>query len=111
MTIKSKMDAAPQASMITTELLDSLRCQTDLPDDVWYLVVATALCVLNRPEEIPVVYTHAVGRGLGSSGSQNGAEAVGDQEQLRIARRMREALLKTSAIAGLPKVRLRAGAR
>lgn len=120
MTVKAKMDASPPG-VTTPELLDALRSQSDLPGDVWYLVVVTALCVLNRPEDIPAVYTHAVRRGHGGNGllQQDGAEVAGEeqeeeeQEQLRIVRRMREALLKTSAIAGLPKVRacVRAGAR
>lgn len=97
------MTVSPSA-IITPALLDAFRSQPDLPDDVWYLVVVAALCVLNRPEEIPAVYTHAVGKGHGSHGLQNGA-AVPEQEQLRIARRIREALLKTSAIGGMPKVR------
>lgn len=100
---KDKMTASHPAMIITPELLDTVRSQPNLPADVWYLIVATALCVLNRPEEISAVFTHAVGKGHGSSGFQNGAE-VAEPEQLRIARRMREALLKTSAIGGLPKV-------
>lgn len=96
--------AAQLDPLITVELLDALRKQPNLPDDVWYLVIATALCILNRPAEIPTVYHHAVGPGHGAAGLQNGA-ALADQEQLRIARRLREALLKTSAIGGMPKVR------
>ncbi|CAN8095581.1 unnamed protein product [Discula destructiva] len=89
-------------SVITPDLLDTLRSQPDLPEDIWYLMVATCLAILNRPEEIQTVYKHAVGPGHGPAGSQNGA-TLPDQEQLRIARRLREALLKTSAIGGMPK--------
>lgn len=102
--------------IVTPDLLDTLRSDPDLPIDTWYLVVATALCILNRPDEIPLVYAHAVGKGHGSSsphvglpngssGSSSSKQPVTDHEQRRIARRMREALLKTSAIGGLPKVR------
>lgn len=90
--------------LTTVELLDALRKQPHLPDDVWYLVIATTLCILNRPEEIQTVYRHAVGPGHGAAGLQNGA-ALTDLEHLRIVRRLREALLKTSAIGGMPKVR------
>lgn len=90
--------------IFTPEYLDTLRRQADLPDDVWYLVVATALCILNRPEDIQAVYTHAVGAGHAQVGVPNGATQP-DMEQQRIARRIREALLKVSAIGGLPKVR------
>lgn len=88
---------------ITPRLLETLRSQPGMPADMWYAVVATTLCVLNRPEEIQAVYRHAVAAadhpGAGT------ADAVADHaRQLRIARRLREALLKTSAIGGLPKV-------
>ncbi|KAJ4414521.1 hypothetical protein N0V82_007867 [Gnomoniopsis sp. IMI 355080] len=94
--------AAPFDPIITTELLDTLRSQPHLPDDVWYLVVATTLCVLNRPAEIQSVYNHALGPGHGTACLQNGV-GLSDQDQLRIVRRLREALLKTSAIGGMPK--------
>ncbi|KUI60051.1 hypothetical protein VP1G_07308 [Cytospora mali] len=88
-------------TVVTPKLLDSFRSQENLPDDVWYIVVATTLCILNRPEEIQTVYEHAVARGYNDQG-QNGV-ALADSGRLRIARRLREALLKTSAIGGLPK--------
>lgn len=91
--------------IVTPDLLDTVRSTPNLPDDVWYIVVATALCVLNRPEDIQNVYKHAVGKGHGSQGLPNGNELVTDGEQRRIARRLREALLKASAIGGMPKVR------
>ncbi|ROW15378.1 hypothetical protein VPNG_02247 [Cytospora leucostoma] len=72
-------------TVVTPELLDTLRGRVDLPEDVWYIVIATTLCVLNRPEE-----------------GQDGV-SLADHEQLRITRRLREALLKTVAIGGLPK--------
>lgn len=86
---------------VTPRLLDTLRSQPGLPDDVWYTVVATTLCILNRPGEIQAVYRHAVA----ADRHDAGADVVADYaRQLRIARRLREALLKTSAIGGLPKV-------
>lgn len=75
---------------LTPRLLDTLRTQPGMPGDMWYAVVATTLCVLNRPEDIPDVFRHAVA-----------ADAAAG---VSIARRLREALLKTSAIGGLPKV-------
>ncbi|POS78638.1 hypothetical protein DHEL01_v202968 [Diaporthe helianthi] len=74
---------------LTPRLLDTLRTQPGMPGDMWYAVVATTLCVLNRPEDIPDVFRHAVA-----------ADAAAG---VSIARRLREALLKTSAIGGLPK--------
>lgn len=88
---------------ITPRLLETMRSQPGMPSDMWYAVVATTLCVLNRPQEIQAVYRHAVAAadhpGAGTAG------AVADHaRELKIARRLREALLKTSAIGGLPKV-------
>lgn len=91
--------------IVTPDLLNSLRGEPTLPDDVWYIVVATVLCILNLPDEIQAVYKHAVGQGHGSNGLPNGTEPVTEHEQRRIARRLREALLKASAIGGMPKVR------
>lgn len=90
---------------LTPRLLDTLRSQPGMPGDLWYAVVATTLCVLNRPEEIGAVYRHAVAADAAADAGAGTAGAVADHaRQLRIARRLREALLKTSAIGGLPKV-------
>lgn len=101
------MTDSPPPALLTPDLLDTLRSHKHLPDDVWYIVVATTLAILNRPEEIQTVYRHAVAPQ--ANNKNNGGVALtlaltDDDEQLRIARRMREALLKTSAIGGLPKV-------
>lgn len=55
--------------------------------------------MLNRPDEIPKVYKHALDHG----GDYYDA-APNEAEQLRISRRIREALVKASAVGGLPKV-------
>ncbi|KAG8159886.1 hypothetical protein KVR01_010523 [Diaporthe batatas] len=94
---------------LTPRVLDTLRSQPGMPADMWYVVVATTLCVLNRPDEIQDVFRHAVaadaaadaGAGAGTTGVV--ADHHHHARQLRIARRLREALLKTSAIGGLPK--------
>lgn len=98
-------------SPLTPRMLDTLRTQPGMPADMWYAVAATTLCVLNRPEDIKAVYRHAAaadaaaGPGQGPGPGAGTAGAVADHaRQLRIARRLREALLKTSAIGGLPKV-------
>ncbi len=86
-------------AVITPALLSSIRRQPNLPRHTWYYIAATTLTVLNRPDEIPTVYKHAI---------ENGPDHVDNtpdqEEQLTISRRMREALVKTAAIGGLPKV-------
>ncbi|CAL8575429.1 hypothetical protein XPA_001352 [Xanthoria parietina] len=73
-------------------LLSSIRLTAHLPPHSWYIVSSVTLSVLNRPEEIPHVFQYALEKDGGST-----------QKQLDIARRMREALVKSAAIAGLPK--------
>jgi hypothetical protein len=88
------------APVITPALLSTLRNHPTLPRDTWYLIAATTLTVLNRPDEIPKVYRYAIERG-----SDGLADYQPDlEEQLKISRRLREALIKASAISGVPKV-------
>ena len=83
------MAAAPIA---TPALLASLRSHPNLPKHTWYFVAATTLSQLNRPDEIPKVYQHAL------------CHNPGHDEQLRVSRRMREAMIKAAAVGGVPRV-------
>ena len=74
-------------------LLASIRVTPHLPAQSWYIVAAATFSSLNRPEQIPHVFEYALDK-----------DSQGSQElQLQIARRMREALVKTAPIGGLPK--------
>lgn len=84
---------------MTPALLSSLRRHPHLPRNAWPLIAATALSALNRPDEIPGVYRHALEHGQGPADAEPAAE-----EQLAISRRVREALVKSASISGLPKV-------
>lgn len=83
----------------TPALLTSLRNQPHVPKHAWYFIAATTLTILNRPDEIPQVYNHVMKHGLGPDDVKPGPE-----EQLTILRKLREALVKASAVGGLPKV-------
>ena len=83
------MAAAP---IITPALLASLRSHPTVPKHTWYIVAATTLSQLNRPDEIPQVYQHAL------------CHSPGHDEKLRVSRRMREALIMTAAVGGVPRV-------
>lgn len=87
-------------SVITPTLLAAIRKQPQLPNHTWYYIAATTLTIINRPDEIAAVYKHALEKGPGASDT-----SPAEEEQLKISRRMREALVKTAAIGGLPKVR------
>lgn len=89
---------------MTPALLSSIRAHPHLPPNTWYYVAATTLSVLNRPEEVPKVYEHALRSEAGSGSGSCSEKTLGDEEQLSISRRTREALIKASAVGGLPKV-------
>lgn len=89
----------PPVSVITPALLSSIRGQPHLPRHAWYFLTGVTLSVLNLPHEIPTVFKYAIEKGAGSCDTK-----PGDDEQLEIARKMREALVKAAPIGGLPKV-------
>lgn len=88
-------------SIITPALLSRIRSHPQLPKHSWYIVSSVTLSCLNRPDEIPKILRGAIGE------HEEGKAGGGliHEEQLKIARRMREGLVKSSAICGLPKVR------
>ena len=88
----------PLPSILSSALIRTIRSQPCLPPNTWYLLAATTLTTLNRPNELPTVFTHAIEKGGGSVDTRPSAN-----EQLAISRRIREALIKSSAIIGLPK--------
>lgn len=89
----------PLSSAITPALLSVLRNHPALPRHSWYIIAASALTVLNRPDEIGKIYASAIEEGGHSLDAKPALE-----RQLDISRRIREALIKTSAIGGIPKV-------
>ena len=80
----------PPASIIKPSLISGVKSIAHLPSNNWYLLAATALSTLNRPNDITHVFKNAI-------------ENRSKDQQLSIARRTREALVKSSAIIGLPK--------
>lgn len=95
------MPAQMLPPFILPALLSSIRGHPNLPVHSWYIISGVALSVLNRPDEISKVFKYAIEKGEGLVEA-----SPGHHEQLYIARRMREALLKAVPIGGLPKVLL-----
>jgi hypothetical protein len=66
------------------------------------------LSCLNRPDEIGKLWEWAVENGGGADRGREGEGAggvrMGEDEQLRTVRRVREGLVKSAAVVGLPKV-------
>ncbi|CAM1510251.1 Fc.00g005860.m01.CDS01, partial [Cosmosporella sp. VM-42] len=89
---------APLTPIITPALLTAIRKQPNLPRNSWYFITATTLSALNRPDELPKVLRHAIEDGLEATET-----AAGPDEQLRVSRRIREALIKASSVGGMPK--------
>jgi len=92
------MSPASLSPILTPTLLSSIRKHPQLPQHTWYLITATTLSTLNRPDEIPTVYKYAI-----EHGSEQSDPQPTNEEQLKISRRMREALVKAGVISGLPK--------
>ncbi|GLB35496.1 putative saccharomyces cerevisiae YJR111C [Lyophyllum shimeji] len=61
----------------------------------WYIITAVAFCSSNRPEEVPFVFQHAL--------SDLKAESDSHEEQLLLARKVRDALFKAGLTAGYPR--------
>ncbi|KAI9761745.1 MAG: hypothetical protein M4579_000839 [Chaenotheca gracillima] len=100
------MSPAALPAIITPALLSSIRSQPQLPKHTWYFIAGVTLSVINRPDEIPKVFNQAINPGNSipdTNSSSHSSSLLGHDEQLRIARRMREALIKMAPIAGLPK--------
>ncbi|KAL0932993.1 carboxymuconolactone decarboxylase [Colletotrichum truncatum] len=79
-------------------LIASIRNRPHVPRQAWYFIAATTLTVLNRPDEIPRIYNHVMKHGVGPDDLEPGPD-----EQITISRKLREALIKASAVGGLPK--------
>ncbi|PPQ68232.1 hypothetical protein CVT24_005040 [Panaeolus cyanescens] len=72
-------------------------------DNPWYIVAAVAYSAGNRPEAVPIVWEYAL-RDVRSAPVDVNAPSDGNQEELLLARRFREALLKSSLTCGCAKV-------
>ena len=86
-------------AFVTPALLSSIRGHPQLPHHSWYFIAGVTLSVLNRPDEIANVFRHALETGPGRIDGKPEHD-----EQLQMARKMREALVKAAPIGGLPKV-------
>ena len=93
--------ARPLPPVVTAELLESMSKDDHLPRHSWYIVAATTLSQLNRPDQVATVYQHAINQSSISSTQQ-----PSEDERQDISRRIREALIKASAVTGVPKVDL-----
>lgn len=61
-------------------------------NSIWLVYAAVIIETVSSPDHITELWKYIT------------TEVKGDEEQLRIARRLREGLLKTSPLAGFPRV-------
>ncbi|EMD34372.1 hypothetical protein CERSUDRAFT_55073 [Gelatoporia subvermispora B] len=69
----------------------------------WYLVAAVAFSASNVPEAIPIVWEYAV-QNLADVQEKGLSQEQAQQERLTLARRLREALLQSGLLSGMPRV-------
>ena len=99
------------ADLATPEFLSSLRATyppetPNSPPHLWAIVAAVAYGASNVPEAVPAVFTYALQDLIRS---QQGAGISGDaahEEQLLLARKVREAVLQSGLLSGMPRVRV-----
>lgn len=87
-------------AVITPSLLASIRGNPQLPKHAWYFIAGVTLSAINRPDEIPKIFKFALEHGVGPFENTKPAHA----EQLQIVRKLREGLIKSGAVVGIPKI-------
>ncbi|KAK8158361.1 hypothetical protein BC567DRAFT_30569 [Phyllosticta citribraziliensis] len=96
------MSSIKLQSIITPAILNSLRTQPHLARH-WYYVAGVTLSALNRPDEVPNLLISAL-KDSASPTIADGGLGLSLEEQLYIIRRLREGLIKSAAVVGVPKV-------
>ncbi|PWW71615.1 hypothetical protein C7212DRAFT_338808 [Tuber magnatum] len=103
----------PLSPIATLPLLKSLHHHPGLPKHTFYFLASVAFSIINRPEEIPRIWEYVVEEAAipGSEAEEYvERELIGNitphrnhESALTIHRKLREAILKSAAIGGLPK--------
>lgn len=101
-------------SLASTEFLAHLKSLYPLRDVVrgtssvlrnpWYIVAAVVYGSSNRPEGIPLVFQHVLNDLKQAQAEEQKPAEAAQQEQLLLARRMREAILKGGLLCGYSRV-------
>lgn len=81
-------------------LKDALRGSDTVLRNPWYVIAAVAYGSSNRPEAVPVVWQQALEDLKQAQASEQKADEAAHKEQLLLARRMREGLLKGGLLCG-----------
>ena len=54
------MEPSSLLPILTSDLTNSIREHPILAPHTWYIIAATTLTILNRPDEVPRIYEHAI---------------------------------------------------
>lgn len=103
-------DLAPADFMNRLKSLYPLRNTLTGTDAVlqnpWYIIAAVAYGSSNRPEGIPLVFKHVLADLKKAQAEQQTPAEAAHKEQLLLARRVRESILKGGLLCGYSRVRL-----
>lgn len=77
-------------SILTPSRLNTL-ASFNLLSNNWYYLAAATFSVCNFPDEVPVIFEYMI------------SKTSGEKEQYKVAQEIREAILKSAALGGLPK--------
>ncbi|KAJ3548264.1 hypothetical protein NM688_g5319 [Phlebia brevispora] len=69
----------------------------------WYIIAIVAFASCNRPEAVPVIFVHTLQELEAAQRKFGTDEETSYNERLRLARRIRESLLKASLLCGAPR--------
>ncbi|KAK7612317.1 AhpD-like protein [Phyllosticta paracitricarpa] len=97
------MSSIKLQSILTPAIVQTLQTQPHLARH-WYYVAGVTLSALNRPDEVPNLLISALGKDSTSQSENANCSELSLEEQLYIIRRLREGLIKSAAVVGVPKV-------
>lgn len=103
-------DLAPADFMNRLKLLYPLRNALHGTEAVihnpWYIVATVAYGSSNRPEGVPLVFQHVLADLKKAQAEQQTPAEAAHKEQLLLARRVRESILKGGLLCGYSRVRI-----
>ena len=99
------------ADLATPEFLSSLKATyppetPNSPPHLWAIVAAVAFGASNVPEAVPAVFTYALQDLIRSQQATGISGDTAHEAQLLLARKIREAILQSGLLSGMPRVRV-----
>ena len=86
-------------------LRGSLRGSDAVLQNPWYIVATVAYASSNRPEGVPTIFQHVLADLKQTQVEHQTPSEAAHKEQLLLARRIRESLLKGGLLCGYSRVR------